>query len=102
MTKICQFENCQCCFHRSNDPNMKRGKGRPPIQPIDDNHKKCRLCNEIKELAEMRPRRNECILCYNKAQREYYKNNEVYKKYKKIKAIENNQILEEQPLPNVA
>jgi len=88
MTKICQVENCPCCFHRVVDPSVPKKIGRPPAQLIDENHKKCRLCNEIKELAEMRPKRNECIICYNKFQREYYKTNDKYNKYKKSKVNE--------------
>jgi hypothetical protein len=88
MTKLCNLENCPCSFHRTVDPSIPKKKGRPPVELINENHKKCRLCNEIKELSEMRPKRNECIACYNKSQREYYKINENYNKYKKSKAIE--------------
>ena len=94
MPKICDLQDCPCSFHRTVDsssapnPSIPKKKGRPPVELVDENHKKCRLCNEIKELTEMRPKRNECIACYNKFQREYYKTNENYNKYKKSKAIE--------------
>jgi len=88
MPKICDLQDCQCCFHRVVDPTIPKRKGRPPVELVNENQKRCRLCNEVKELSEMRPKRNECIACYNKSQRDYYKSNEVYNKYKKSKAIE--------------
>jgi hypothetical protein len=116
MPKTCEIENCPCCFHSDHtegnggdqgtditniiikkNPEEKstRPRGRPAIPKVDDNHKTCRLCKQIKELSEMRAKRNECILCYNESQRNYYKNNETYQKYKKSKSIEQKKKLKE-------
>jgi hypothetical protein len=117
MPKIikCNVDNCPCAFHKTASikapkiskalkevakgtfgeveaeiipPVPKRPRGRPTIVPIDEEHNKCRICSEIKEMSEMRKGRNDCIECYNKSQRNYYQNNDVYKKYKIQKAIE--------------
>ncbi len=71
MPKTCEIENCACCFHtdiiikKNPEEKSARPRGRPSIPKVDDNHKTCRLCGLIKELSEMRAKRNECIFCYN-------------------------------------
>lgn len=98
MPKTCEIENCLCCFHvtkKTPEEKSIRPRGRPAAPKIDDNHKTCRLCGEIKELSEMRAKRNECIPCYNESQRNYYKKNETYQKYKKSKSIEQKKKIKE-------
>jgi len=92
MSKKCQIEYCPCCFHKIANhsdigdetivPEVKRPMGRPRIQPIDENHKRCNICEEVKEMPLMRKNRNICLECFNKSQREHYKKNDYYKKYK--------------------
>jgi hypothetical protein len=90
ITKVCEIENCLCCFHsakKNEEPKVARPRGRPKTALIDETHKKCRICGETKELSEMRPKRNECLGCYNQNQREYYRTKECYIKYKIPKII---------------
>lgn len=82
MSKKCQIDNCPCCFHKEVNQELKRPMGRPRIQPIDENHRRCNTCEEVKEMSLMRKNRNICLECFNKSQREHYKKNDYYKKYK--------------------
>jgi len=73
MPRKCEIENCSCCFHKTVNVEVSRPRGRPPVKLVDENHKRCRVCAEVKEISQMRKNRNDCLECYNNSQKDYYK-----------------------------
>jgi hypothetical protein len=82
MPKKCQIDNCSCCFHKQSPAEPVRPRGRPVIVRDDTALKCCITCHEMKSVDQMRKGRNKCRDCYNNLQKEYYKKNDYYKKYK--------------------
>lgn len=99
MSKTCQIENCSCCFHKTENPEVvRRPRGRPVVPPVDEEHRQCRECNEIKELNQIRKGRNQCLDCYNKFQKQYYQEKQCYKKYKLKNKVKPQLVAESQPM----